>query len=98
MENVKPALSAKEWADLQGDRADWAAQTLSWAESEVQTVVSSRHGLAALCLYDQPFGFTQKDVRMLRILAQSRVNIVTSASPLYDSLADRIEALLPPAP
>ena len=51
-----------------------------------------RHGLAALCLHNQPFGFTREDVEML---------LEPSLSPEgqmeeREDLARRIEALLPP--
>ena len=44
---------------------------------------ADRHGLAALCLYGQPFGFTWDDVAMLEDLDRP-------------DLASRIAALLPP--
>jgi hypothetical protein len=47
--------------------------------------------VAALCLHDQPFGFTREDVARLRFEAQYEVS-----HEWYTSLADRIEALLPP--
>ena len=46
-----------------------------------------RHALAALSLYKQPFGFTREDVEHLRGGFHAHD---------FTSLADRIEALLPP--
>lgn len=51
--------------------------------------VSSRQALAALCLYDHPFGFTQEDVDIL-IDSMDKYGIHVA------SLIDRISALLPP--
>jgi len=53
------------------------------------------HALAALCLLDQPFGFTREDVDGLRIMMRRegpRIHLYGSVA----TLADRIEALLPP--
>jgi hypothetical protein len=46
------------------------------------------HAMAALCLHDQPFGFTREDVWELRYLQFHHKEL--------QDLADRIEALLPP--
>lgn len=79
------------------------------------------HALAALCLYGQPFGFTQEDVECLRCCAADQrkhmtdwlevgeVDLATTGkqrliiaesyrriADWFDSLADRIAALLPP--
>lgn len=51
--------------------------------------------LAALCLHDQPFGFTWADVEILEFLATE--TLLGPAGPLrLKPLADRIAALLPP--
>ena len=52
-----------------------------------------RRKTAALCLHDQPFGFTRQDVEALRTM----MNISDGTAPFHD-IADRIEALLPPEP
>jgi hypothetical protein len=54
------------------------------------------HACAALCLYDQPFGFTHGDVRNI-CLAQSRSKDPILADHLGE-IAARIAALLPPQP
>ena len=62
-----------------------------WGESAYRYPITNRHGAAALCLHEQPFGFTRKDVKTLR-----------AADPAFGdcgilhAIADRIEALLPP--
>ena len=50
--------------------------------------------VAALCLYGQPFGFSQADVELLREEA-ARMDFNWGSG--LRSIADRIAALLPPA-
>jgi hypothetical protein len=72
---------------------------------------SARHGLAALALYGQTFGFTREDVKACRSAAARYAALARDAastgsevqrgafqviSAQSASLADRIEALLPP--
>ena len=49
------------------------------------------HKTASLCLHGQPFGFGRADVGVLRELARD-----CWAATALESLASRIEALLPP--
>ena len=51
--------------------------------------------LSALCLHDQPFGFTREDVEVLTDAVGSVYSSMEGSAKLL-SLADRIEALLPP--
>ncbi len=96
---IKPALTAREWeSHIVGDHAHEQKGKvyvysycggLPYAED----VEVDRHGLAALCLHGQPFGFTRSDVHWLR----KYVNMEgPSHHAQFMSLADRIEALLPP--
>jgi hypothetical protein len=63
-----------------------------------------RHGLAARCLHGQPFGFTREDVVRCRRAAHAAEGRHDQSGEWADyedmeawaSLADRIEALLPP--
>jgi len=55
----------------------------------------ARAALAALALFGQPFGFTHEDVASVR-QASERLSSDPAAAPLR-GLADRLEALLPPA-
>ena len=59
-----------------------------------------RHALAALALHGQPFGFTRKDVALLRSIAHNRGLGAAIGGPQPDEqlrdLAARIAALLPP--
>lgn len=55
----------------------------------------ARAALAALALADQPFGFTHDDVTAVRHAAATTPD--GAAAALLGDLADRLEALLPPA-
>ena len=90
------ALTAEEWArwfslDDEPDQVDTWSQHDVLVQAYNCAEVGGEHGVAATLLYGQPFGFTRKDVRFLRTM----VSIYRSA-PQLESLADRIEALLPP--
>lgn len=54
----RPALSGAEWATILASRS----QLEALREGLLDTPFSS-HGIAALMLYDQPFGFTPQDVQ-----------------------------------
>jgi len=64
------------------------------------------HALAAFCLHKQPFGFTKLDVDRHREQAEHRrrlkvedslyANAHEEYATWHESMADRIEALLPP--
>lgn len=99
-DEIKTALTAEEWTELEVEDAlvsifvDHATGTLHVYPSQhtnEDCEVSNRHALAALCLHDQPFGFTSYDVVMLR-----QVACCPHHKEACESIADRIEALLPP--
>ena len=56
------------------------------------------HGVAAVLLYRQAFGFTHDDVQLIRKLAKdlASTDFSTSRSRKLSGLAERIAALLPP--
>ena len=56
------------------------------------------HATAALCLYDQPFGFNSVHVALLHIVADDRDRLSGDDERADElrHLADRIAALLPP--
>jgi hypothetical protein len=56
-EPISPALSAAEWAGVLASQE----QLEAIREAMLDTPFSS-HGIAALMLYGQPFGFTAQDV------------------------------------
>lgn len=84
-ERIEPALSAEEWARPMN--VDLRVETMLELEGEIR----SRHAIAALALYGQPFGFTRDDVDNLRGIV-----LGGEVGRWLESLADRIEALLPP--
>jgi len=104
MSSIKPALTAEEWEQIpqdtraEGDRF-WEN---AWGEQ------CERYETAARALYGQPFGFTREDVQLVRQKARemyrsSELDGTKTGRAVYwglarkwDSLADRIEALLPP--
>ena len=106
-EPIKPALTPEEWAAmlaLEERAASKGERLVEWAVDE--TYELDRHGLAALALHGQPFGFSREDVEAIRALARhARVHMerYTEGAPvrpahIEQALAatDRIAALLPP--
>lgn len=119
---LKPALTPDEWRVVQFSRG--VLLPLSFADGyrdvDLEAIdANSRHRIAALCLYGQPFGFTREDVEELRQMAEVFRAVTVSPPPrfdtgtattaaqvgdfllrrrvvVFDSLADRIAALLPP--
>jgi hypothetical protein len=103
MSEIKPALTAGEWAGVSllrkrtynnGPMINGIA--LMVLESEAPQL-NRPQAMAALCLHEQPFGFTRWDVIALRAM-QDRINFeaLDRGIPSVKDLADRIEALLPP--
>jgi hypothetical protein len=104
---LEPALSAEQWARggvIGNGFRSWAVNEGCIAfegisgrpPNELPYLVDTRecHALAALCLHGRPFGFTHEDVRELREALE--MNHAGILGPRTASLADRIEALLPP--
>lgn len=91
MSETKPALTADMWHEALRDRAAFAAALQKAWGDEVWR--ENDHALAALALFQQPFGFTWEDVDELH-------NEIMRGYLLRPddiaSLADRIAALLPP--
>lgn len=112
---IAPALTAEEWGKYEGGRYWDICRELvpdpdDWRDPTRGREVRA-HALAALCLYDRPFGFTRLDVARLRGLAASYRRVViggpwpqvkrareaySELSAQLTDLANRIEALLPP--
>lgn len=113
----KPALSPDEWeAWMASDETDRECARLEYCVGlrgdgmavDGRYRREERHALAALCLYQQPFGFTHEDVALLDRLnrdndwqpGDARGVIDTSITPedtlRLRSLASRIASLLPP--
>lgn len=88
-------FSGVNMSEINGEDTEWRAVTLPEG--------ITRQGLAAFCLYGQPFGFTREDVKVLKEVAEYETNLAYDDLRHADAwvapmllLADRIEALLPP--
>ena len=106
-DTVAPALTAAEWAGVL-DQQDGLAHL----REQFGKLAFSPHAIAALLLYDQPFGFTQQDVTdedevseyCAVMAAQNRQagDIATAAKfellgGRHRARSRRLAALLPPA-
>lgn len=89
-DEIKPALTAEEWASWHKVDAFERANFIAIREG------LTRHSLAALCLYQQSYGFSREDVRLLGLYAAMFHGDHGEPARLQN-LAARIEALLPPA-
>lgn len=102
-----PALSPSEWAGVLGQQ-----DGLAHLREQFGTLPFSTHAVAALLLYEQPFGFTQQDVTdeaevseyCAVMSAQNRAAGDLATAAKFELLggrhrerANRIAALLPPA-
>ena len=90
------------WGEREHGRANEAVNLL---EGGLHYRPGTTHGVAAYLLHDQSFGFTREDVEVLEglVVALNRAGQLPSEPGLSEfyvphcrSLADRIEALLPP--
>jgi len=95
---TEPALTPSEWRLLRL----WNAGKMPGGRVRGMVVLglpeSHKHGAAACALYGQPFGFTHEDIEILRTMsttADASDYAGWLAEPLT-SIADRLEALLPP--
>ena len=106
MSDVAPALSAAEWSGVLGQH-----DGLKHLREQFGTLPFSTHAIAALLLYEQPFGFTQQDVTdeeevseyCAVMAAQNRRSGDVATAAKFELLgsrhkerAARIAALLPP--
>lgn len=90
-DEIAPALTAYEWSEwLSGEFAHLLPDHENFEGLE-------RHATAALCLYQQPFGFTHEDVSVLQSVL-TRLGEGGKRHARVLSLKKRICALLPPAP
>lgn len=108
--SITAALTPEQWTAKRTRFEYWGdAQLHSTGEVTVRTVDPpailrgpERHAVAALCLYEHPFGFTQADVETLTI-AMSADEYRTGEESLrvrneLPRIRAKIAALLPPAP
>ena len=105
--SAPPALSAAEWNGVLRQQ-----DGLAHLREEFATLPFSAHAIAALLLYDQPFGFTRQDAQdedevsayCAVMAAQNRAagDLATAAKfellgGRHKERAAKIAALLPPA-
>ena len=103
---MNPALTAAEWRAQLGDpevdpHSPSLGKRLMWATHHVDRsheLTLTPYGLAALCLHGQPNGFTREDAENHRSCAGflSKAAAYRVLAEWHHSMADRIEALLPP--
>lgn len=105
-EDITPALSGAEWAGVLANRAQ-----LDGIREQLLDTPFSAHAVAALLMYEEPFGFTAQDVEdeqqvaeyckaMARQLATSgqaeTANTFSQLGDRHTVRAAKIAALLPP--
>ena len=94
MSGIEPAMTAEQWA-----MALACPPGVIYGFNQQDEGEMTRHRMAAMCLYETPFGFAREDVRTLRTMAVTdHEGFEREGSPdaFLSSLADRIAALLPP--
>ena len=103
MSEIKNALTAEEWAQSGIDRRlAWGAMIRKDGRLEPGHGIlepDERHGLAALALCGQPFGFTREMLVALRKVFYGLDvddGSFEANTEVLRQVADRIEALLPP--
>lgn len=112
---VVPALTPTEWRTRRVTRTDPfrvgvvvmeedGIGVMARLDSDIAAVYidgEARRALAALALADREYGFTLKDVRLVRRVAAVLGRLGTTAHRLsapMTSIADRLAALVPPEP
>ncbi len=107
MSEIKPAMTAEEWERVEvtdtsiGLRVPDDYELPEDVDKAFELFVTRgthEHRTAALCLYEQPFGFTREDVDLLRTVVReaSHREVGSDEKDAMHDIADRIEALLPP--
>ena len=90
----RPDDDPNEYVAKLGLSYDGCVIAMNRAHDQVLVPPPARAALAAFALHEQPFGFTRRDSAVVRSAAEGAGG---DAAELLQSLADRIEALLPPA-
>ncbi len=90
----RPDDDPNEYVAKLGLSYDGCVIAMNRAHDQVLVPPPARAALAAFALHEQPFGFTRQDSAVVRSAAEAARG---GDAELLQSLADRIEALLPPA-
>ena len=103
---MNPALTAAEWRVQLGDSNVGShspslrerLELASYHADRTRKLTLTPHGLSALCLHGETHGFTRQDAENHRTCARSLPNAAAyrTQATWHSSMADRIEALLPP--
>ncbi len=110
MSEIKNALSAEEWAGFIAGDSDWVRPgtdgLVALSVGDGLFNPWNADSLAAMALHEQPFGFTREDAERHRAYAQVKGDAakqqrfknhhLEEQAGWHKSMADRIEALLPP--
>ena len=99
MSAIKPALTAEEWRTGMFSSRGIQVEFPLYIDGVYQPENAPK--LVALLMYEQPFGFTREDATQHRESAQACFTSGQTIGPgsmhdWHESMADRIEALLPP--
>jgi hypothetical protein len=104
-EAVAPALTREGWENRPWV-CGWTDGTVFVSSNrplgdELAEQVERPHAVAALCLFEQPFGFTRGDVELVRDCIgmewdRGERGEMDALEKRLESLAARIAALLPP--
>lgn len=103
-EQIEPAMNREQWGSaLERGEADIEGKPVVLLNPDVESEARHLHAMAARALHGQPFGFTHADVKSLREMAEAMAAIAQTARTdvsgelrKINSIAARIEALLPP--
>ena len=87
-----PALTPDEWQDAIDrctPRPDKPVDlSVAWNWIDVKCKGNDPHALAALCLYQQPFGFTQEDVKFITAFVATVMPLARRAQHIVGASAE----------
>ncbi len=104
-EKIEPAMNREQWGSaLETGQIEIDGSSVNLVDPGAESDPRHLHALAARALHGQPFGFTNADVTSLREMAEAMAAIAQTARTdvsgelrKINSIAGRIEALLPPS-
>jgi hypothetical protein len=93
---IAPAIPPEEWAAQLQQTPEERRRRLLWAKDEVDAFgYLTIHGLAALALYGQPFGFTREELEALEAYRWEWEHNAHPTSDVLLRVIDKVKALLP---